>query len=137
MFSRSFCSQFSVEFRNRNMWWLNKTKTSSAIINNSLSIYNLHASMSTLLLYVSSTTFLMIGKASRSDAAALPSFANLHCWKRNVLLTTFFFSHIRSNKSTYEHDLANFSCVINPERASIPLSTSFFTPKEFFYKTKP
>ena len=40
-----------------------------------LSIYDLHALMSKLLLYVSFRTFLMTGKASRSDATALPSFA--------------------------------------------------------------
>ena len=81
MSSRSFWLQFSKQFKNENVTWLlKKAKTSSSLINNSLPLYNLHASTSKLLLYVSSRTFLIIDKASRSDAAVLPSFANLRCY---------------------------------------------------------
>ena len=63
----------------------------------------------------------MIRKASVSDAAALPSFSNLR-----FFLTTFSLSHIQSNNSAHEHDFADLSCVINPNKASIPFSTTAF-----------
>ena len=55
MSSRSFWWQFSIQFKNGNVtWWLKKAKTSSSVINNWLSICNLHTSMSKLLLCISS-----------------------------------------------------------------------------------
>ena len=129
MSSRSFWLCFSIQFKNANvMWWLKKVKNSSSVINNSHSIHNLHPSRSKLLLYVSTRTFLMIGKTSKSDGVALPSFANIRFWQRNILLTIFSFSYIQSNKSTCEHDLADY----HAWPTGIPFSKTFFALKYDF-----